>query len=224
MAKKKVKSNTLSTVGDYDGLLPSIGKLLEQARRTSARAVNAILARTYWEIGRRIVEFQQQGEEKAAYGEQVIDRLANDLTARFGRGFGRRNLFQIRAFHLAWNPNRIRHALSGKSGIVQTPSAQFANSAIDKVLTPSAEFTLGELASAFSLPWSHYVRILSVDNAEARAFYDAEAIRGGWSVRQLDRQIATQFYERTALSKNKAATNGTGSISSFSTVSFVASW
>jgi len=205
MAKKKDKSNNLAKVDEYAGLLLSIAKLLEQARRTSARIVNAILTGTYWEIGRRIVEFEQQGEKKAAYGEQVIDRLAEDLTARFGRGFGRRNLFQIRAFYLAWNPERIRQTLSGKSEIVQTPSAQFENAMIDKVQTPSAEFTLGELTSALSLPWSHYVRILSVDNPEARNFYEAEAIRGGWSVRQLDRQIATQFYERTALSKNKAA-------------------
>jgi predicted nuclease of restriction endonuclease-like (RecB) superfamily len=91
----------------------------------------------------------------------------------------------------------ISPTVSAKSGILQTASEISA--------TPPRNFTLSDLARAFPLPWSHYVRLLSVDNPEARAFYEAEAIRGGWSVRQLDRQIATQFYERTALSKNKAA-------------------
>lgn len=69
----------------------------------------------------------------------------------------------------------------------------------------SAEFRLQEIAACFLLPWSHYVSLLSVDSPEARKFYEAEALRGGWSVRQLDRQISTLFYERTALSRNKAA-------------------
>jgi predicted nuclease of restriction endonuclease-like (RecB) superfamily len=87
----------------------------------------------------------------------------------------------------------IRQTLSAESHIFHTPSEIFQ--------TPSGKFT----AQAFPLPWSHYVRLLSVDKPDARSFYETEAIRGGWSVRQLDRQIATQFYERTALSKNKGA-------------------
>ena len=76
-----------------------------------------------------------------------------------------------------------------------------------QVLAPVAAAPQGlvSLATAFPLPWSHYVRLLSVENLNARRFYEAEALRGGWSVRQLDRQIGTQFYERTALSKRKAA-------------------
>ena len=82
-------------------------------------------------------------------------------------------------------------------GILQTPSG--------KLETPSAEVGFDNLLGAFPLPWSAYVRLLSVRNESAREFYEAEALRGGWSVRQLDRQISSQFYERTALSKNKAA-------------------
>jgi len=203
MTKKKTQQ--IPTGRQYDGLLSSVTDLLQQARRSGARAINAILTATYWEIGRRIVEFEQQGLGKAAYGEQVIDRLAEDLTSRFGRGFGRRNLFQIRAFFLDWDPGYIRQTLSGNSGIVQTLSAQSEAVMTPKMQIPSAQFTLEELRDAFPLPWSHYVRLLSVKSPEARAFYESEALRGGWSVRQLDRQIATQFYERTALSRNKAA-------------------
>jgi predicted nuclease of restriction endonuclease-like (RecB) superfamily len=221
MAKKKTKHVALS--GQYDGLLSSVSELLEQARRTSARTVNAILTATYWEIGRRIVEFEQKGERRAEYGQALLKRLAVDLSSRFGRGYSRQNLQQMRLFYLAHDVDKICQTVSGKlegeeksrtasgfSGLVtirQTLSAKSeivqASSSISEKL--SRKFTLSDLAQAFPLPWSHYVRLLSVDNPEARNFYEAEAIRGGWSVRQLDRQIATQFYERTALSKNKAA-------------------
>jgi len=174
----------------YDGLLSDVAGLLGSARRASARAVNTILTATYWEIGRRIVEFEQRGEAKAVYGERILERLSRDLSTQFGRGFRRRNLFQIRAFYLAWDPERIWSKLSDRSGIVQTASAQF---------------TVQDLTSAFLLPWSHYVRLLSVENSRAREFYEAEAIHGGWSVRQLDRQIATLFYERTVLSRDNSA-------------------
>ena len=151
--------------------------LLEEARRQAARSVNAILTATYWEIGRRIVEREQQGAQRAGYGEQLLARLSDDLSARFGRGFSERNLRQIRQFYIEW---QIRQ-------------------------TVSAEFNLAELAGQFPLSWSHYVRLLSVRTPEARRFYETEALRGGWSLRQLDRQVNSLFYERTALSKNKAA-------------------
>jgi predicted nuclease of restriction endonuclease-like (RecB) superfamily len=221
MAKKKTKHVALS--GQYDGLLSSVSELLEQARRTSARTVNAILTATYWEIGRRIVEFEQKGERRAEYGQALLKRLAVDLSSRFGRGYSRQNLQQMRLFYLAHDVDKICQTVSGKleeeeksrtasgfSGLVtirQTLSAKSeivqASSSISEKL--SRKLKLSDLAQVFPLPWSHYVRLLSVDNPEARTFYEAEAIRGGWSVRQLDRQIATQFYERTALSKNKAA-------------------
>ncbi len=221
MAKKKTKHVALSA--QYEGLLSSVSDLLEQARRTSARTVNAILTATYWEIGRRIVEFEQKGERRAEYGEALLKRLAVDLSSRFGRGYSRQNLQQMRLFYLAHDVDKICQTVSGKlegeeksrtasgfSGLVtirQTLSAkseivQAASSISEKL---SRKLTLSDLAQVFPLPWSHYVRLLSVDNPEARNFYEAEAIRGGWSVRQRDRQIATQFYERTALSKNKAA-------------------
>ncbi len=155
----------------------------------------------YWEIGRRIVEFEQGGSDRAGYGEKVIRQLAVDLSSRFGRGFSQRNLWQIRAFYLAWpQPMILQEGLEAVGAIVRTPSAQSAPVPI--VQTASA---LSNLAHTFSLPWSAYVRLLAVKSSEARSFYETEALRGGWSVRQLDRQIGSQFYERTALSRNKAA-------------------
>jgi len=207
MAKKRNTPNTLVTSGDYSGLLSSVSELLEQARRTSARVVNAVMTATYWEVGRRIVEYEQSGESRAEYGTALLKKLSIDLTARFGRGFSERNLEQMRLFYTLWPISQTLSAKSEGRGIPKTPSAEsdIIHTPSEKFQTPSGKFTLANLSEAFPLPWSHYVRLLSVSNSEARAFYEAEAIRGGWSVRQLDRQIATQFYERTALSKNKGA-------------------
>ena len=211
---KKTLSKTISKPPseEYGGLIGGIAELLEAARRNAARAVNALMTATYWEIGRRIVEFEQQGKDRAGYGEQLLDQLSADLTSRFGRGFGRRNLFQIRAFYLAYrsivqtsSAQLVKEqTLSAQSGarILSTPSIELRR---QKSQTPSGQLAVRDLSARFPLPWSHYVRLLSVKGALAREFYHAEALRGGWSVRQLDRQIASQFYERTAASRNKSA-------------------
>lgn len=178
-----------ASASNYEGLVADLSRLLEDARRVSARAVNTVMTATYWEFGRRIVEFEQGGEKRAGYGEELVARLAADLTARFGRGFGAVNLSQMKRFYLLW-PNQT---------ILQTPSEKSSDGIVQ---------TLSEKSPAqprFPLPWSHYVRLMGVKTETARRFYETEALRGGWSVRQLDRQIATVFYERTALSRDKAA-------------------
>ena len=136
----------------------------------------------YWAVGQRIVESELRGHARAGYGKNLVTLLARDLTARFGRGFGKSNLYQMRAFYLAYKD------------IFQTPSGKLAGPGDG---TPAA--------AALPLPWSHYVRLLGVANGAARDFYEAEALRGGWSGKQLDRQIQSLFYERTALSRDKAA-------------------
>jgi predicted nuclease of restriction endonuclease-like (RecB) superfamily len=193
--KKGSKQTSLAkrnhTTQDYDTVLSGIAELLESARRASARAVNAVMTATYWEIGRRIVEFEQAGKERAAYGEQLVKRLSTDLKERFGRGFGLVNLHQMRRFYLEWPGSQILQTVSEET-----------KSSLQPLDTQS---DAARMMRNFPLPWSHYVRLFSVKNTQARAFYETEAIRGGWSVRQLDRQINSMFYERTALSRNKAA-------------------
>ncbi len=191
----------------YGDVHAGIVNLLESARRAAARSVNALMTASYWEIGRRIVEFEQGGKGRAEYGQQLLKRLSADLTARFGRGFGVINLQQMRNFYLFWPQEQIYQTPSDKSlptEIPQTPSAKSSPHPIRQ--TPSGQLAnLATLATRFPLPWSAYVRLLSVKSEAARAFYETEALRCGWSVRQLDRQIGSQFYERVALSKNKAA-------------------
>jgi predicted nuclease of restriction endonuclease-like (RecB) superfamily len=197
MDAAKTMRKTPSLPAGYVDVRSGIVDLLNAARQAAARNVNALMTASYWEIGRRIVQAEQKGKRRAGYGEQLIERLSLDLTTQFGRGFSARNLEQMRLFHLTWE-------------IPQTLSAEFqkpslTTSASKKSQTASAQLGWFELAQAFPLPWSAYVRLLSVKDNHARHFYETEALRGGWSVRQLDRQVGSQFYERTALSKNKAA-------------------
>jgi predicted nuclease of restriction endonuclease-like (RecB) superfamily len=184
---KRPKSTSLDPVPgpDYSLLVSGISALLDGARLSAARAVNRLLTASYWEIGRRIVEFEQGGKARAVYGEGLLRRLARDLTASHGRGFGMVNLSQMRKFYQLWPT----------SPILQTPSE----------ITDPAPGRESPSSLSFPLPWSHYVSLMAVENPLARSFYETEAVRGGWSVRQLERQIGSQFYERTALSKNKAA-------------------
>jgi hypothetical protein len=161
----------------YANVHHHIVQLLHTVRQNTARAINAFITASYWEIGRHIVELEQRGANRAAYGELLIQRLASDLTSQFERGFSKRNLEQMRQFYMNWP-------------IAQTVSAQSSRVA---------------RTDAFPLPWPAYARLLAVKNQHARTFYETGALRAGWSVRQLDRQINSQFYERTALSRNKAA-------------------
>ena len=197
----------LTTPTGYGDIHTGIVDLLEAARRAAVRSVNALMTASYWEIGRRIVEFEQGGEGRAEYGEALLKRLGDDLTRQFGRGFAWRNLTQMRAFYMAWPAEQILQTVSAKSSppaIHQTPSEKSVVKAIGQ--TVSAQSTdLATLAACFPLPWSAYVRLLSVRNNASRTFYEAETLRCGWSVRQLGRQIDSQFYERIALSRNKAA-------------------
>jgi predicted nuclease of restriction endonuclease-like (RecB) superfamily len=201
---RKVQSQPLAPHAGYSALVAGISDLLEQARRSAARAVNGILTATYWEVGRRIVEFEQGGQARAGYGEALLKQLAQDLTVRCGRGFSKSNLFLMRGFYLGW---QIFQTPSGKfearAAAVLAGGEEDGESFGARGLLPPPDILC--LATAFPLPWSHYVRLLSVESLNARRFYEAEALRGGWSVRQLGRQVSTQFYERTALSKRKAA-------------------
>ena len=112
MSETQTHLQTGGQAPNYESVLSEVAGLLETARRAAARSVNAVMTATYWQIGRRLVEVEQQGQDRAEYGEKLIERLSQDLTARFGRGFGRRNLEQMRQFYRSWK-------------IPQTASAEF---------------------------------------------------------------------------------------------------
>jgi len=206
MINKPAKRTNVSG-GHYDSILGDISNVIDTARRSSARSVNSIMTAAYWLIGRRIVESEQAGNVRADYGVALIERLSGDLTAKFGRGFGAVNLSQMKKFYLLWPTNRIFQTPSEKSQALLEPKdhQEILQTSSKKSQASQSEVVLRSTAECFPLPWSAYVRLLSVKNENARRFYETEALSGGWSVRQLDRQINSQFYERTALSRNKAA-------------------
>jgi hypothetical protein len=196
MNRRKTTMSKSSLQGNnYDSIHSEIVALLKAARSASARSINALMTATYyWTVGRRIVQAEQQGQARAEYGKQLLEQLARDLVNEFGRGFSLPNLWKMRAFYLAWPEKKILSTLS-----IESPKPLFSNG-LALLPTNAAAATV-----AFPLPWSSYVRLLAVRKTDARAFYETEALRSGWSVRQLNRQIESQFYERIALSKNKAA-------------------
>ncbi len=194
MPKRKETSSVCVSFPSYDDFVCEISALLESARAHTARSVNAILTATYWEVGRCIVEYEQAGEARAEYGTSLLKQLSKDLIHRFGRGFSVDNLETMRLFYTAYPPSKISETVSRKS-----PDYMKSD-------TSSRILHLSEPTSVFPLSWSHYVLLVRHSRSDqARSFYESEALRGGWSVRQLRRQMDSQFYERTALSRDKAA-------------------
>ena len=149
-----------------NSLLGNPGELIRQARRKVLRAVDTIQVQTCWQIGRHIVEFEQEGARRAGYGKQLLSTLATALTVEFGKGFDASNLRYMRLFYQAF-PIRdaLRHELS----------------------------------------WTHYRRLLRVDNASARLWYMNESASQNWSSRALERQINTLYYERLLASRDRCA-------------------
>ncbi len=143
-----------------DSLVADVRNIIEEGRRHAFAAAGQAAILTYWNVGRRIVEEEQQGNARAEYGKNLIPALADRLTIEFGSGYGRRNLAYYRKFYLEFSDLEILHTR------VQ------------------------------NLNWSHIRRILSVSNPEARDWYLKTAAEDMWSVKTLDRNISTQYYER----------------------------
>jgi predicted nuclease of restriction endonuclease-like (RecB) superfamily len=200
MKETKKKRNVLiPTNGDYRKLIDGIADLHAQSRRAAGRTMDSVMTATYWEVGRRIVEFEQKGKARASYGDRLLDQMSIDLKARCGRGYSVDNLELMRVFYRTYPVGPISETLSRK-----LPSAQALQGPGEKSETMSRIFERAQLEHSFPMSWSHYVLLCRrVKSDEARGFYETEALRGGWAVRDLERQIETQFYERSALSRKK---------------------
>ena len=167
---KKESQISVIKAADYKGLLCNVSIFLNEARHASARSINAIITITYWEIGRRIVEFEQGGANRALYGEALLKRLSQDLSRKFGRGFSEENLRLMRLFYQDYEDR-----------IPQTPSRKLSSALLlEKSQTVSGKFPLS---------WSHYVRLISLDDPTKRDFYEQEAQRAGWSGDHVYRNI-----------------------------------
>ena len=162
----------------------SIAEILRAARSNAYRAVNFVMVEAYWNVGRMIVEEEQQGEERAGYGEALIRGLSGRLTHDFGRGFGVSNLFAFRQFYLAFPI--FRTVCGILAGDRSAPENQ-----------PSIRHALRD-----ELTWSHYRLLLRVEKPDARQWYMSEAASQNWSVRALQRQINSLYYERLLMSRD----------------------
>ena len=144
-----------------------IKKILKNARQKAYTAVNSAMVEAYWKIGRRIVEEEQNGKERAEYGKEILQNLSKELTEEFGKGYSYRTLREIRQFYLMFSD-------------------------FEKWRTVSAKLT-----------WSHFQKVLRVSDEKARIFYLTEAAENMWSVRTLDRNISTLYYNRIVASIDK---------------------
>jgi len=184
-----------------------IRDILESARTNIARTVNTTQVVSNWLIGREIVEEQQQGKKRAGYGEALLSDLSRQLGETFGRGFSVDNLEAFRQFYIEY-PDLISDTLSRESlptGGMPEISDTVSRISPDDVLalpdSSSLEWQPGCLHP--SLSWSHYRALLRVGRREARAFYEIEAIRNAWSVRELSRQVSSLLFDRLAKSKDR---------------------
>ena len=154
-------------MGISNNYISEIKKILKDARQKAYTAVNSAMVEAYWEIGRRIVEEEQNGKERAEYGKEILQNLSKELTEEFGKGYSYRTLREIRQFYLMFSD-------------------------FEKWRTVSAKLT-----------WSHFQKVLRVSNEKARIFYLTEAAENMWSVRTLDRNISTLYYNRIVASIDK---------------------
>lgn len=193
----------------YSTLITDLASLIEQGRTAAVRYVNTALVATYWLMGRRIVEYEQKGKERAEYGEALLKHLSDDLIKQFGKGWGEPHLRAVRQFYMIYGDIEKRYTVCSKSEkskelkIRHTLGSELIPAQVlpKKLQSVSIEF----FNDFFPLSWSHYRLLMRLDEPFKREFYEAECTRGNWSVRQLDRQIQSMLYERTALSKRKMA-------------------
>ena len=154
-------------MGVSNNYINEVKEILKNARQKAYTAVNSAMVEAYWKIGRRIVEEEQNGKERAEYGKEILQNLSKELTEEFGKGYSYRTLREIRQFYLMFSD-------------------------FEKWRTVSAKLT-----------WSHFQKVLRVSNEKARIFYLTEAAENMWSVRTLDRNISTLYYDRIVASIDK---------------------
>ncbi len=190
-----MKRSSTTPTGE-DNLYQRIRELVVTARQTVARGIDLVQVRINFEIGRHIVEHEQQGKDRADYGRELLASLADRLTREFGKGFARSNIAYMRSFYLAY---------ASRAQISQTVSGQLPgrDAAAETESFRIVQTLSGQSSRPFSLSWSHYVFLLGIKNADERSFYEIEAAGQNWTLRELKRQFDSGLYERLALSRDK---------------------
>ena len=180
---------------NVDTLFERISALIEESRKRVATAVNIAEVYTKYEIGRYIVEDEQEGKARAAYGKQVLPILSQKLTDKFGSGWSLETLKSARKFYSVYAPQAIRSTALTKSD-KETGKTNLVNS-VDQIQIAPAE------PHKFVLSWSHYLVLMRIKDDGARSFYEVECAKQNWAVRWLQRQVGSSLYERIALSSDR---------------------
>ncbi|WP_202701332.1 YhcG family protein [Flavobacterium sp. UGB4466] len=183
-------------------IFQQVAELLQNARQQVLRTVNSTMTITYFEIGRIIVEEEQNGKDRAEYGKQLLKGLSKQLTEEFGKGFSVESLDRMRKFYQIYSissspmtklQNRISQSLTGE---LKTKKSQSVTEEFQSQKVQS-------LASFFKLTWTHYIFLMRIEDEKERRFYEIESEKYNWSVRELKRQYDTALYTRLALSRDK---------------------
>ena len=184
---------------DEDNMLVNdLRSIVSKARSKAFAAVNYSLVERNWRIGQRIVEEEQNGASRAEYGKHVIEVASAALTKEFGKGFSETNIMNFKKFYLKFKELTIPQTLSEEFKKQKHQTLSDESSLLpQKGQTQSAQFELR------LLPWSHYERLIRVEDKKAREWYAKEAFEQGWSFRTLNRNINTLYYERLLMSKKK---------------------
>ena len=185
--------------GEEKFLVNDLKTIVSKARSKAFAAVNYSLVERNWRIGKRIGEEEQNGEARAEYGKHIIEVASAALTEEFGKGFSETNIRTFRKFFLIFRNLEIQQTVSAESNLPkQQTLSDNLSSHFQKGQTPPAQFKLR------LLPWSHYERLIRIEDKRARDWYAKEAFEQGWSYRTLSRNINTLYYERLLMSKDKA--------------------
>ena len=184
---------------DEDNMLVNdLRSIVSKARSKAFAAVNYSLVERNWRIGQRIVEQEQNGASRAEYGKHIIEIASAALTEEFGKGFSYTNIANYKRFYLTFNNLQILQTVSEEFKKQKHQTLSDESSLLpQKGQTQSAQFELR------LLPWSHYERLIRVEDKKAREWYAKEAFEQGWSYRTLNRNINTLYYERLLMSKKK---------------------
>ena len=161
--------------------LQNVSDLLEQAKKNAKTAVNLSMVYTYYEVGKRIFQEEQNGKKRAGYGKYLLKELSDYLSKQFGKGFSVTNLKQMRQFYLTYRNDQIGQKVSDQFNHLPT---------VDN-------------GRKFFLSWSHYLKLMRIDNIDERHFYEIESAKNDWSLTELKRQYDSSLYERILLSTDK---------------------
>lgn len=171
----------MSNIIPEEKLYSEIFELIRKARESVKTTINLSMVYTYYEIGKRIFLEEQNGKERAGYGEELLKNLSEKLTKEFGNGFSEENLKLIRRFYLIYSEDKIG----------------------EPVVTEFKNYPVSSDGRVFFLSWTLYLKLMRIENVDERHFYEIESYRNNWSKRELARQYDSSLYERLALSKEK---------------------